>query len=217
MMERVYTIVVCDTEPIAVEGLRALLDCECGLGLISSSASLLEAMETVQATHPDLLVVDKSLGVTAIVEWVENLRLARSSTAVLVWGAQISQSESLRFFHSGACGVVRKTAPLQTLLTSLRTVAAGGSWVDEGTATQLPQRPVRRGSTPLTQRELEVIDLLERGLRNKDIADLLGITAGTVKIHLKHIFEKTGLRGRYNVAVSGLREKSGEAVFQRLV
>jgi len=59
----------------------------------------------------------------------------------------------------------------------------------------------------LTTRELQVRDLVERGLKNKDIAAALGIRTGTVKIHLKHIFEKTGIHGRYGLALSGLKEK----------
>lgn len=51
------------------------------------------------------------------------------------------------------------------------------------------------------------MELVERGLKNKDIASELGIRIGTVKIHLKHIFEKTGIRGRYGLALSGLKEK----------
>jgi DNA-binding CsgD family transcriptional regulator len=67
-------------------------------------------------------------------------------------------------------------------------------------------RPARTRSS-LTPREGEVVDLVEKGLRNKEIAHRLGIQTGTVKIHLKHIFEKTGCRGRYGLALSGLREK----------
>jgi DNA-binding NarL/FixJ family response regulator len=59
----------------------------------------------------------------------------------------------------------------------------------------------------LTARELQVRELVERGMKNKDIAMALGIRTGTVKIHLKHIFEKTGIRGRYGLALSGLQEK----------
>jgi len=69
------------------------------------------------------------------------------------------------------------------------------------------ERPVRLAHSPLTTRELQVMELVERGMKNKDIAGELGIRTGTVKIHLKHIFEKTGIRGRYGLALSGLKEK----------
>jgi DNA-binding NarL/FixJ family response regulator len=67
--------------------------------------------------------------------------------------------------------------------------------------------PIRPQRSALTARELEVAELVERGMKNRDIADALGIRTGTVKIHLKHIFEKTGIRGRYGLALSGLKEK----------
>jgi len=85
-------------------------------------------------------------------------------------------------------------------------VAAGRSWMEDSVMLQR-DRPYRVARSPLTGREVEVMELVERGLKNKDIAIALGIRIGTVKIHLKHIFEKTGIRGRYGLALSGLKEK----------
>jgi two-component system nitrate/nitrite response regulator NarL len=70
-----------------------------------------------------------------------------------------------------------------------------------------PDLLLRMGRSGLTPRELQVVDLVERGYKNKEIGLTLGIRTGTVKIHLKHIFEKTGIRGRYGLAISGLRNK----------
>jgi DNA-binding NarL/FixJ family response regulator len=102
--------------------------------------------------------------------------------------------------------VVRKTAPLEALLECMRTVAAGNTWMEESVL-QEPERPARGTRTNLTTRELQVVELVERGLKNRDIGLQLGIRPGTVKIHLKHIFEKTGIRGRYGLALSGIRDK----------
>ena len=68
-------------------------------------------------------------------------------------------------------------------------------------------RTDRYPRSELTTREQQVLDLVEQGFKNKEIATELGIRPGTVKIHLKHIFEKTGIRGRYGLALSGLRER----------
>jgi len=65
----------------------------------------------------------------------------------------------------------------------------------------------RAGRSELTAREQQVVQLVEQGFKNREIAAELGIRPGTVKIHLKHIFEKTGVRGRYGLALTGLREK----------
>ena len=78
--------------------------------------------------------------------------------------------------------------------------------MDEDLAGDL-EHPMRSSRFPLTTREHQVMELVERCMKNKDIAFALGIRTGTVKIHLKHIFEKTGIRGRYGLALSGLKEK----------
>jgi len=65
----------------------------------------------------------------------------------------------------------------------------------------------RNSHSGLTPREQQVLELVEQGMKNTEIARELGIRPGTVKIHLKHIFEKTGVRGRYGLALTGLKEK----------
>ena len=91
------------------------------------------------------------------------------------------------------------------MMTCLRSVTAGSTWLEDGIFGD-SEKPAPRHSH-LTPRELEIADLVEKGLRNRDIARNLGIQTGTVKIHLKHIFEKTGVRGRSGLALNGLREK----------
>ncbi|NUN00693.1 MAG: response regulator transcription factor, partial [Bryobacteraceae bacterium] len=83
-------------------------------------------------------------------------------------------------------------------------VSAGTNWMEDAVFRELPRRE-RHGRTDLTPREAQVLELVEQGLKNKEIARELGIRPGTVKIHLKHIFEKTGVKGRYGLALSGLK------------
>ena len=94
--------------------------------------------------------------------------------------------------------MIRKTASLNDLAACIRAVAAGRTWM-ENDVTRDPRTPLRTGRSALTPREVQVMDLVERGFKNKEIGDNLGIRTGTVKIHLKHIFEKTGIRGRYGL------------------
>jgi two-component system nitrate/nitrite response regulator NarL len=101
---------------------------------------------------------------------------------------------------------VRKTSPLPVLVECLRAVAVGGTWVEAETRREHASA-VRSTRASLTARELQVMELVEQGLKNRDIGVALGIRTGTVKIHLKHIFEKTGIRGRYGLALTGLKEK----------
>jgi len=137
---------------------------------------------------------------------LQRLRVSGAGVATMVWGVNLNETEALRMMQVGALGVVRKTASLAALLECMRTVVAGNTWMEESLL-QEPQHPPRGARSNLTSRELQVVELVEQGLKNRDIGTQLGIRPGTVKIHLKHIFEKTGIRGRYGLALSGLREK----------
>jgi DNA-binding NarL/FixJ family response regulator len=189
-----------------MEGLRSLLESDDGLRVIAAETSLMDAMDSIRAISPYLVVLDKALGTHSIVDCLFTLRRTGSPPVVVVWGVSISESEALRFLHAGAAGVVRKTSSLQTVLQAIRTVATGGTWMEDDMVRQA-DRHSRAGRTPLTSREAEVLELVQEGMRNKEIAFRLGISVGTVKIHLKHIFEKTGVHGRYGLAVSALKEK----------
>jgi DNA-binding NarL/FixJ family response regulator len=177
-----------------------------GLRVIAAETSLTDGMDAVRDLRPSILLVDKAFGTHAIIDWLATLRSTGPKASVIVWSGVISQPEALRFLQAGAAGVVRKTAPLATILRCLRAVAAGANWMEEDLLSET-DRPVRLGHSPLTSRESQVMELVERGFKNKDIGTNLGIRTGTVKIHLKHIFEKTGIRGRYGLAISGLKEK----------
>jgi len=188
-----------------VEGLRNLLDPVNDFRIIGAEDSLAEAMEATRALTPSVLLLDKAYGVEGVISCLRELRESDIHTAAVIWGATLSEAESLRFLQAGCSGIVRKTAPLPILVQCFQAVASGCPWM-EHEVTRGWERAANIRCT-LTSRELQVRELVERGLKNKDIAKALGIQTGTVKIHLKHIFEKTGIHGRYGLALSGLKEK----------
>ena len=203
----VDTLAVCDPEPVAMEGLRNLMESIDGPRVVAVETNVEGAVTAVRQLQPSLLVVDKGFGVPTLTSWVRVLNSAAKPTAVIVWGTLMSDSEALRFLQAGAAGVIRKTAPLMELAGCIRAVAAGGNWMERDVLRD-SRLPLRTGCPALTPREIEVMDLVERGYKNKEIGQSLGISTGTVKIHLKHIFEKTGVRGRYGLALSGLQHKA---------
>ncbi len=130
----------------------------------------------------------------------------RGLPGVVVWGVSVTEAEALRFLQAGARGILRKTAAVSVVLACIRTVAAGRSWMEDCVFRD-SSRAERYPRSELTAREQQVLELVEQGCKNKEIAVELGIRPGTVKIHLKHIFEKTGVRGRYGLALNGLRDR----------
>jgi two-component system, NarL family, nitrate/nitrite response regulator NarL len=200
------TVVVCDTQPITAEGLRTLLTAAGDLEFLASLNSLEAATQLVTARPPDVVIVDKAFGMRIVLDWIHDLKLADAAPAVTVWGVSMTEAEALRLLQAGAKGIVRKTADVESILSCLRTVASGRSWMEDCVFRD-SARQERYPRSELTPREHQVLEMVEQGFKNKEIALELGIRPGTVKIHLKHIFEKTGVRGRYGLAISGLKER----------
>jgi two-component system nitrate/nitrite response regulator NarL len=200
------SVVVCDTQPITAEGLRSLLASAEDLQFLASLNSLEAATQLVPIRAPDIVIVDKGFGMRAVLDWIHDLKLTEATPAITVWGVSMTEAEALRLLQAGARGIVRKTADLENILSCLRAVAAGRSWMEDCVFRD-SVRQERYPRSELTPREHQVLEMVEQGFKNKEIALELGIRPGTVKIHLKHIFEKTGVRGRYGLAISGLKER----------
>lgn len=200
---------ICDTQPVTAEGIRTLLGSSPDLVFADVTDSLAQALELVRRTSPDVLMLDKAFGIQAILEWLTDLKAQESTdrpTAIVVWGVSVTEAEALRFLQAGARGILRKTAGIPVVLACLRTVALGRSWMEDCVFRD-SSRADRYPRSELTSREQQVLELVEQGFKNKEIANELGIRPGTVKIHLKHIFEKTGVRGRYGLALNGLKDR----------
>jgi two-component system, NarL family, nitrate/nitrite response regulator NarL len=200
------TVLVCDTQPVTAEGVRTLLASNPDLRFQQVAESLAAALDLAREHAPDVIVADKAFGIQAVLEWLNEVRLAAPNTGIVIWGVSVTEAEALRFLQAGARGILRKTAGVTSVVACLRTVAERRSWMEDAVFRD-SARSDRYPRSELTAREQQVLELVEQGFKNKEIAVDLGIRPGTVKIHLKHIFEKTGVRGRYGLALSGLKER----------
>jgi DNA-binding NarL/FixJ family response regulator len=198
------TVVVCDTQPLAIEGLRAVLANDPNLKFAGAMTTLAGALELVRGTNPTVVILDRGFGSGAVIDTLKFLQHSRG-TSTVVWGSGLSNAEALRMVQAGARGVLRKTSHPEQVLDCIRNVAEGNTWMEDTILQEADRGGVNRSN--LTAREHQVAELVEKGMKNKEIARTLGIQTGTVKIHLKHIFEKTGCRGRYGLALNGLRDK----------
>jgi DNA-binding NarL/FixJ family response regulator len=202
---------ICETQPLTVKGLMHLLESTDDLQFGSAHASPAEWMLSTSADRTDMLIVDKGLGAKTVLEALTQLPSPQSASAhrvpaVVIWGMSITEAEALRFLQAGARGILRKSADTNTVLACLRSVGQGRSWMQDSVFREVTALETTN-RTDLTPREHQVMELVEQGFKNREIAQELGIRPGTVKIHLKHIFEKTGVRGRHGLALNGLRQK----------
>ena len=204
-MESKTVISVCETQPITVMGLQYLCSTTDDLHFGATYQGIPEWVATPDAQN-EILLVDKGYGLQTILDGLAHLDGLGQSPSLVVWGGSLTESEALRYLQAGAKGILRRTAGATTILACLRSVAAGQSWIQNSLFRDAPLTATQPHSE-LTPRELQVLKLVEQGRKNKEIAEELGIRPGTVKIHLKHVFEKTGIRERHSLALNGLRKK----------
>ena len=172
--------------------------------------SLGEAQAVVRSSSPSIVLVDKAFGMLNISDWLFQLHSGSPEhssvkTRVVIWGASVTETETLILFRAGARGIVRKTATPEKLMECLRNVAAGRSWIEDCES----GREYTYRQSELTWRQRQILQLVEQGFTNRDVALALGIAYGAVKIHLDNIFHKIGIHSRGGLALQRL--KSPEA------
>ncbi len=211
LVQKRKIVSACETQPLTVKGLMHLLEATEDLQFGSAHPSPAEWMLSPEAEKTDVLIIDKGLGAKTVLDTLDQLPsepgIPRTTIpAVVIWGMSITEAEALRFLQAGAKGIIRKSADTQTILACLRATAQGRSWMQDSVFGDVLNLDTQVRSE-LTPREHQVMELVEQGFKNREIAQELGIRPGTVKIHLKHIFEKTGVRGRHGLALKGMRQR----------
>ncbi len=156
-------------------------------------------IETAEAVRPDLMLLDMTPNLTygVMVELQKRLPGSR----VVVWVRSISKELAYQAIEHGIRGILRKTLPGETVVKCLRMVADGGLWFEES----LKDGFLAAKTVNLSRRESQLVSLLAQGLKNKEIASMLLISDGTVKVYLSRLFRKLGVKDRFELALFGLR------------
>ncbi len=194
-------VVVADDAVILREGLARLL-VEAGFDVVGQAADAEELLEQIEATSPDVAIVDIRMPPTHTDEGLRaaaEIRAGHPNVGILVLSQYVRPSYALELLANGTEGVgyllKDRVADLDELAGSVRRVGEGGSVLDPSVVAQLVERP-RSGHDPLedlTAREREVLSLMAEGRSNKAIAQQLFITEHTVEKHVKSIFGKLRL------------------------
>jgi DNA-binding NarL/FixJ family response regulator len=205
MSENPISVFACEPQPIVLEGLARVLATTDDIEMLGAAPTLREAMEALRTCHPDVLLVDQSAGLKIVLQFIADVRGTWPHCQPVLWVNELAEIDCFRALQLGARGILKKTFPVQTLLECLRTVGHGGVWIENSLPDPALGGDERRSSPRLTPRERDIVHHVCGGLKNKEIALALSITAGTVKVHLMHIFEKTGVKDRFELAVYGRR------------
>ena len=202
-------VCACETQPIVVEGLKSSLQSAEGLEFSGYVDNLTSLFDLVAKDSPNVCLIDKSFGAKSVFQIVSDLKARSPETEPVLWAAEISEVESFRALQVGARGILKKTLPVTVILDCIRTVAKGNIWIESSVSNQFVGFLNRRSTPRLTPREEEILNLVMKGMKNKQIAEELSITTGTVKVHLMHIFEKTGVKDRFELAMYGRKLRGG--------
>jgi len=169
--------------------------------LLSAGESIEQTLEAIGDLQPNIILLDQAVGNKAAFELIPKIRLRSMHSHTILWVTTVTEVESFRALQSGVRGILKKTLPVSSILECLRAVGRGNIWIENSISNQVVGFLNRRNLPRLTPREYEIVTLICRGMKNKQIADALSITIGTVKVHLMHIFEKTGVKDRFELAL----------------
>lgn len=200
-------MVIADDHPIVLDGLTHLLTAESDIELVQRCTNGDDALTALRREKPDVIVLDIRMPGISGLDVLRSLAQEKSATRAVLLTAQINDAELLDAARLGVAGIVLKESAADVLLQCIRAVAAGGRWLDDSAIEAARQRKVQRESAAeraqrlLTRRELDIARMVARGARNKEIAAKLGISEGTVKMHLHSTYEKLGLSGRLELSI----------------
>ncbi len=205
-------VLLVDDENLVRAGFRLILEGEHDVQVVAEAANGVEAVEATKKLDPNVVLMDIQMPVMNGLEatrQIAALGRSESSRVIILTTFELDEYvyEALR---AGASGFLLKRAPAADLVAGIRVVAAGDALLAPSVTRRLigqfasQYSPAGSGASrleALTGREREVLGLLAQGLSNAEIADDLVLTQGTVKTHVKHIFEKLELRDRTQAVI----------------
>lgn len=205
-------VVICDDQDLVRDGLRAILSTAAGIEVIGEASNGIEVLDVVAASEPDVVLMDLKMPGGSGVQAIRNIVAHHPDVRVLVLTTYAEPELVMDAIRTGASGYLLKDASRQRLIDAVRGTAGGGTHVDPAVAGQLFARVVQGTDTPptqiaadLTDRELDVLRLLGRGLNNGAIAEQLYLSEGTVRNYVSALLAKLGVADRTQAAVLAVR------------
>jgi two-component system response regulator NreC len=199
-------VLIADDHAVLRAGLRMLLEAQSDLVVVGETADGPETVRSTRATRPDVVLLDLSMPGSRSTQTIEQLVRLKPSPRVLVLTMHDDPVYFRLALRAGASGYIVKKAADVELLTAIRAVYSGRTFVDltrPGEEARLPEvRRVSRDSPaagqprPLSRRESEVLRLLAQGHTNQEAADHLAVSVKTIETHRKRLSEKLGLKSR---------------------
>jgi len=195
-------VLLADDHAIVRSGVAQILNEERGISVIAEAADGAEAVDLFARVRPDVALVDLRMPKLEGVQVVEQIRERFPDAAIVILTTYDTDNDIERALRAGAKAFLVKDVSPQDLVACVRAVYAGQTWVSPKVAAKLVAHVT---IVRLPRRELAVLRLLAAGNSNREIGDSLGISDGTVKIHLTHLFAKLDVTSRTEAIATALR------------
>jgi DNA-binding NarL/FixJ family response regulator len=193
-------ILIVDDHPVVRQGLSMVIDGEPDLMVCGSAANIEEALRLAEEEHPDAVIIDLSLDGQDGIELIDYIKSRWPSVKILVYSAHDEETFAGRVIRAGAMGYISKRESIPQIGEAIRKILGGEVYLSRKMTTQLllcaaVGRPLDRNPLEmLSNRELQVFELVGRGMNTMQIANGLEISPGTVDTHRKAIKTKLNLR-----------------------
>jgi DNA-binding NarL/FixJ family response regulator len=212
----VIKLVLVDDQEVVREGLRAILESIPGFEVVGVASNGAEGVDVVATNAPDVVLMDLNMPIMNGVEATRSLQRTHPDIPILVLTTYDAEDWVVDAIRAGAAGYLLKDAPRERLIEAIRGTADGKTHVDPGVAGDLLARvAVAQRPEPgtfadkLSDRELDVLRLLAKGMTNGSIADQLFLSEGTVRNYVSSILTKLHLQDRTQAAVMAVRHGLG--------
>ena len=195
-------VIIADDQRVVRDGLTMLVGLIEDIEVVGAAADGTEAITLARTTAPDVVLMDLRMPTLDGAEATRRIRQAQPQTQVLVLTTFSDDKSLFPALQAGARGYLTKDASAEEIEQAIRALAAGRTHLDPAIQQRLIDAVVSAPATQtglpddLTTRELEVLRLIATGFSNAEIAQALVVSGATVKTHINHIFQKTGVRDR---------------------
>ena len=213
-------VLIADDHAFFRRGLEVVLQGEAGLELVGQASDGQEAVQIASEVVPDVVLMDIRMPKMTGIEAARQMKEVAPSAKIVILTISDEDDDLFEAIRAGASGYLLKDIPLDELADSVRAVHGGQSLINPSMAGKLltefatlarrdsEEEPAKHAPAPkLTDREMEVLRLVARGLNNRDIAKELFISENTVKNHVRNILEKLQIHSRMEAVMIAVREK----------
>jgi len=195
-------IMTVEDHPVFRDGLNMIISSQSDMTLAVQVSTGEDALLEYRRTRPDLVIMDQRLPGASGTDAVVSIRAEFPQARILMLTTASGDIEIQRALRAGAAAYVLKSTPQAELLNIIRRVAAGRKHIPSDVASRMAEH---MGQEDLTRREMEVLELIREGNRNKQIADKLSISETTVNFHIKNIVDKLQANDRTHAVTIALR------------